>query len=339
MAGQFEQVQAIADAIHATTPALRRVSTPHSGLLQDPILSPDLYPDDKAKRGYYVPDPPPPPFKVSGRRLPVLIGESGGRQWSVRLLVAEHGSLRAVPTLSISTYVRLVRDDAPPIPYLPWAVATAHPVDARAPGPGDPIDLAARAARLAVGTVGILSGAPPSLLARPPIRWPMLLASGDPAFRGLLDSPRVLALYQGWDLRAGASPVRPSVPVVEFLAEQAHFSTGLDLEQAPSLHAKTVQEVLALVPQLEHAVTGRDPELDPISTVRFTDPPGSVPDLRAGFRCPTCGRLEILKKETDRATGLVHTRTLNCGFDVFPPYPGRAGSVPASGIAAGRPPR
>jgi len=341
MVAHFETAHAIADAIHSANPALRIVSTPHVGLFSAPILDPDLFPDSKPQRGYFVPVPAPPPFKVSPRRLPKLVGESGGRQWSVHILVGEDGGSRVVPTLTVATFARWVRDDTTPVPYLPWAMATEQPEASQGPGLRGlgPINLAGQAARNAVGTAGLLAGRPPIPLLRPPIRWPMILESNDPSFRSLLDSERFLSLYAGWDRRSGVAtgPTGSSFPVVKFLAENVKLTTGLDLSQPPGAHAETVREFLELVPELEQAVTGRDPEVDPIATVTFTDPPGSVPDIRPGFRCPQCGRLEILKMVTDPATGFAHKRTLNCGVDIFPPFPDRIRDVSAAGTGSVRP--
>jgi hypothetical protein len=339
MADPIETARAIADAIRAVSPELREVATPEPRWFQGPVRSPDLFPNDVPERGYYVPVPPPPPFRVGGRRLPVLVGEAGGRQWSVQILISGRGGIRAVPTLSVHTFARLVPTDAVPFPVFPWAVATARPEAAKVLLGAAPINLAGRSARSGIGEAAMLSGRLPVPVPRPPIRSPMILESSDPAIGRFLDSPAFLARYLGWYDRAGTPVDRDgsSFPVVRAMGDEVTLTTGIDPTRPPVDHAATVQEFLALVPEMERAVTGRDPLADPIPTVTFTDPPGSVPDLRPGYPCPKCGQLEILKRTTDRPTGLRHERTLRCGVDIFPPYPYRIQDAHRAADAVARP--
>jgi hypothetical protein len=322
-----EIASAIERAIAATNVGLRPVALPHHGLFSTPAVSPELYPNTKAVRGYYVPVPPPPGFKVRARSMPTLVGVSGGRQWTVEIMVMDQPGSRFAPTLQVSTYVRLLGTDLVPFPVLPWIFATAQPEAGKGPlpfAPG-PFNLAGLVARAAVGQAALFLGHAPIPTSRPPIRTPVVLEAWDPRVQAYLTSSRFLEIYAGWEARAGVGSARggSAFPVLKVVGDELKLTTGIDPTLDPNLHARTVQEVLDLVPQLERDVTGRDPEVEPIPTVTFTDPPGSVPDIRPAYRCPQCGKMEILKLELDQSTGLAHKRTLGCHVDIFPPYPSR----------------
>jgi hypothetical protein len=84
-------------------------------------------------------------------------------------------------------------------------------------------------------------------------------------------------------------------------------------------HASTIRELLELLVRIERTATGMDPEVTPLPTVTFQEPPDSVPDVRPAYPCPKCGRLEILKFVETKKPMVAHYQTLNCGVDWFPP--------------------
>jgi hypothetical protein len=230
----------------------------------------------------------------------------------------------------MASYVRLARSDAVPFAVLPWVVATGLP------GPGarwswaeGSENIAGYAARSAVGHASLNLGRPAIPTVRPPVRTPMILEAWDPAARSYLESESFLGSYAQWESRAGAGQEAGGTvhPVLEISGDEVRLLTGLDLGRAPDLHARTVREVIEMIPRMEVGVTDRDPLADPISTVKFTDPPGSVPDVRPAYPCPRCAKLEILRRAYDPATGLTHARTLHCGFEIFPPKITRARDV------------
>lgn len=333
---------ALQAAISVACPQLRPVGLPNPGLFGKPVVAPELYPTSQKTRGYYVPIPPPPPFKLWARRTPVLVGESGGRQWIVHVHVLDLPNRQVLPSLEVVTFVRFQRSDLLPFPTLPWMVATGLPD----PGPGPrplspgPINLAGMTARSALGEAVILAGRTPVPTARPPVQRPLILDAFDPAMRAFLESPPFLASYAAWERRAGGPTVRggTALPVLKILGDSFKFVTGLDPSVGPQEHARSVADVLSLIPMMERAVVQRDAVADPIPRVTFTDPPGSVPDIRPAYACPKCGRPEILKLNFDRATGLVHKQTMNCGVDVFPPFPNRIQDVQAAASWVAPPP-
>jgi hypothetical protein len=331
---------AIAAAITSACPELRPVGTPHLGAFATPMSSPETYPSSRSTRGYYVPNPPPAPFRLRPSKIPTLVGEHGGRQWTVQILIAETGPRPVAPTMQVRSYVRFVRSPEVPFPYLPWVVATAQPAASPTPNPfaRTPINLVNIYSRTAAGEAALLLGRLPQVALRPPVAAPMILESGDPAIRSLLETPAFLQLYGQWERRAGPGTERggPALPVLKGIADTLKLTTGLDLALDPGAHARTVAELLDTIPRMEFAVTGRDPVADPIPTLRFTDPPGSVPDVRPAYPCPRCGRPEILKYDFDRATGFAHRRTLGCGVDIFPPYPDRFRDAAGAGAAVTR---
>jgi hypothetical protein len=321
---------AIEMAVAAACPFLRPVAIPKVDLFSDEIMPPDLYPDVKPVRGYYVPVPPPPAYKVPSARRPTLVGERNGRQWTVHVTVPDSDRSPYTPTVSVNTYLRLLPTDAVPIPSYPWLIAAAKPGPMhRGGGRGSITNLAGVTARAAVGEATLLLGRLPTLATRPPVRAPMLLEAWIPSARTLLESPRFLEAYAAWEGRAGSTedPRGPAPPVFKCSADRFSFITGIDLELDPSFHARTVREVTELLPWLEFEITGKDPETYPIPTIILKGPAGSVPDARPAYRCPHCGQLEILKWAQDAATGLTHTRTLNCKVDIFPPIPNRIRDV------------
>jgi hypothetical protein len=328
-------VSAIEQAIVSTSPQLRQVSEPYLGFLTKSGLSPSLYPDSSAKRGFYVPVPPPPGFKVSPRHLPVLVGVSGGRQWTVEVMAYDGQEARFEPALRIQTYVRFQATDVPPFPVLPWFVAACQPTAGTGPGAlrRGPFNVMSLVGPAAVGQAAVLIGRSPVPLIRPPVLTPLVLEAWDPRARAYLESAEFLELFARWESRAGVGSARggSALPVLKMLGDELTFSTGIDTTLDPTAHANTVQELLSVVPRFEKAITGRDPESDPIPTITFTDPPGSVPDIRPAYRCPNCGKLEILKIHFDRGTGMAQEQTLGCHSNVFPAYLGRYRDVMSAG--------
>ena len=331
MSDRFPTAGEIAEAIVATCPGLGVVATPKPGLFGSPVLDPGLYPDSARERGYYVPVPPPAPFKVAARSLPVVYGQNGGRPWTVMIFVTDAAGIRVVPTLTVTTYARLARPDVVPFSYLPWLVATLQPTERKSPVTLQRplVNPASYSAKSAVGQAVLLSGGIPVPSARPPVRSPMILATGDPLLGAYLESYGFLERFAAWERRAGdaAAEGHSAYPVLKVLANDVRFTTRIDPAAGPAAHAATVHDLLEIVPELERAATGKYAESDPIPTLTFTGPPGSVPDVRPAYPCPKCGQLEILKLSFDRVTGLAHKQTLNCGVDIFPPFPNRVRDV------------
>jgi hypothetical protein len=322
--------ETIATAISRACPFLHRVALPKGGWLSGPIQAPDRYPDIDPVRGYYVPVPAPAPFKVSDLSTPQFVGEAGGRQWSVHVVVSRRPRSPVAPTITVTSYVRFVPDDKVPFAVLPWLVATGQP------GAGVPWswaegseNLAGYAARAAVGHASLHLGRPALATARPPVRTPMVLESWNPGASSFVTSAEFLTSYAQWQSRAGDGHGSSGTvyPVLEVNGDQLRFLTGVDLEQDPALHARTVRELIETASRLELEITHRDPHIEPIPTVTLSEPPGSVPDVRPAYRCPRCGKLEILQRVYERSTGLTHARTLQCGVDVFPPQTTRARDV------------
>jgi hypothetical protein len=311
----------------STCPQLHQVSEPYLGFFSKSGPPPSLYPDASDKRGYYVPLPPPPGFKVNPRNMPVLVGVSGGRQWTVEVLALDGQEGRWEPTLRVQTYVRFQPTDIVPFAALPWLVAACQPTAGTGPGPlrRGPFNLMGLLGPAAVGQAALLLGHTPVPRVHPPVLTPIVLEAWDPTVQARLESAEFLELFARWESRAGVGTPRggSAFPVLKVLGDELTFSTGIDTTLGPTAHANTVQELLNMVPRLEQAVTGRDPEADPIPTVTFTDPPGSVPDIRPAYRCPYCGKLEILKIHFDRGSGMAQEQTIGCHSNVFPPYLGR----------------
>jgi hypothetical protein len=308
----------------STNPQLRQVSEPHHGLFSKPVPPPSFYPNMSTERGYYIPLPPPPGFKVHPRRLPRLVGESNGRQWTVEAAVLDGLESRLAPSLRANTFVRLEGTDLTPFPELPWLVATCLPTVGTGPGPfrRGPSNVVGLEGRLAVGKAALLLGHEPVPVIRPPVLTPVVLEAWDSKARAYLESPEFLELFARWESRAGVGSERggSTFPMLQVVGDQLRFSTGIDTSLDVTAHANTVQELLGMVPRLEKIVTGRDPETDPIPTVTFTDPPGSVPDIRPAYRCPHCGNMEILKIYYDKTTGMAQEQTLGCHSNIFPAY-------------------
>jgi hypothetical protein len=324
MAPNSSPSEELAHAIRAANPFLGRVAVPKPGLIAAPVRPPDLYPDDLPVRGYYLPVPPPAPRKVDPAAEPVLLGEWLGRQWSVHVTVPSDPKNPVFPTLGVSSYVRLLPTDGVPFPVLPWVVATGQPILAHGalPWSAGSINMSGMLARLAVGRASQFLSRPLVTTTRPPVRGPVLLEAWEAPGRSFLESAGFLESYARWERRAGpgSGPSGSVLPLFQATGDRFDFHTGVDLATSPSEHATTVREVMEQVVALERAVTGRDALSDPIPTITFFDPPGSVRDIRPAYRCPNCGQLEILRVAPDRATQMKHMRTLRCGVDVFPPY-------------------
>lgn len=323
----LEAAERMAGEIGRACPSLRPVATPKGGLFSAEILSPELYPDDKPTRGFYVPVPPPPPFKLARTRLPCLVGESGGRQWQVSVMVPGSINRAVAPSVSVHTYVRAVRGDLVPFAELPWVVV-AGPTTLEGVGPAEParsIDFLRLARRKAVGHATLFLGRAPIPAARPPVQVPSVIEAWDAAAKTFFESSPFLQTYAGWEQRSRGGAARPP-PVLELLGDRLALTIGVDPGD-PSSTAQTVRELLEIVPRFEQGLTGRALDTDPIPTVTFREPPGSVPDLRPAYRCPKCGQMEILRRGREKEEGRTHVRTLNCGVDIFPPYPDRVGDV------------
>ena len=318
----------IASAISRACPDLRPVAVPRAGVFASPILGPELYPDIKDTRGYYVPVPPPPPFKVPGAGLPVLVGYSKGRQWRVTVVSSEFGARPIPPCLTVSTYVRLLRTDLQPYSVVPWVTVSPElpeePPVRRAGPPG--IDFGRLAARTAVGHAALFRGRRPTAVVRPPIQAPLVVEAWDPLAQAYFTTDEFLGAYANWSRGSRSAEGAPSMPVLHLLADQFHFSIGVDLTDA-RLPAEIVRTLVDLVPDLEQRCTGRDAEVDPIPVVTFREPAGSVPDSRPAYRCPKCGQMEILRRVRDREAGSTRVCTLGCGVDIFPAYPDQPSRV------------
>jgi hypothetical protein len=326
-----EKAAAIGRAISASSPYLRPVANGRTGWLGDYSLDPELYPDIKHERGFYVPIPPPAPFKIPGTLLPTLVGTGGGRQWTVRVLVSDNVRNEVAPTLSAESYVRLLRTDLVPFTVMPWFLATAQPEAHRAPVPfkGGSVNLAGAFGRSAVGQAALLLGRSVQPGMRPPIQAPMIIEASSPEMRAYLEGSDFLATYASWERRAGhgVGTSGSVLPVLKATADRVSFTTGIDPVLDPMEHARTIRELIEEVHRLELAASARDSETDPIPTITLTDPPGSVPDVRVAYRCPRCGQMEILQNRFDASKGLNHRGTRDCAVDIFPPYPNRIRDV------------
>jgi hypothetical protein len=312
-------------AVVAANPALRPVAHPAPGIFSAPVLSPDLYPDDKPDHGYYVPFPPPAPFRAERTRFPLIqVGVSGGRQWTVEEWFSDSDYSAARFSLSIRTYVRMLRTDLVPFTIFPWLLVATDPGPPRPGGVahGMQFNFVTAVGRRGIALAARLRGQPPVPRPRPPVAAPLLIDAWDPAAVSLLEGDPFLGSYAGWERRAGRAELSgPVLPVVRVTADRFDFDLGFDAGLDPRVLGETVREVLAFVPELERALTGRDAESDPIPTVTLRGPTGSVDDVRPAYRCPRCGELEILRTARDPRDRLVHRRTLRCGADVFPAIP------------------
>jgi hypothetical protein len=312
-------------AIVAANPELRPVTLPRAGLLSAPVLSPDLYPDDKPDHGYFVPFPPPAPFKSPLLRFPLVqVGTSGGRQWTVQLWFSDSDFTPARFCLSIRTYVRMLGTDLVPFTEFPWVLVATEPGPIRHPGPihGDQFNLVTAVGRRGITLAGRLRGEPPVPRHFPPVAAPLILDAWTPAAVALLEGSRFLEAYARWERSAGSpEPSGPVLPVVRVTADRFDFELGFDADLDPRRLGAIVREVLVLVPELERSLTGRDAEVQPIPTVTLRGPSGSVDDVRPAYRCPRCGEPDILRTARDPSDGLAHRRTLRCGADVFPAAP------------------
>ncbi|HEV2317448.1 MAG TPA: hypothetical protein VGV89_07740 [Thermoplasmata archaeon] len=303
---------------------------PRPGLFSAAIESPDLYPDDRSVHGYYVPVPPPPPFKIARGDSPILVGEHGGRQWTVQAMVTGRPGTRYSVELSARTYCRFTRSEELPFGELPWVVAAFPRSSDQRPGtrgrtPFSPyqFNLAGVIGQRAIRTAGILLGRTPIAAPHSPVAGSFILESWDPGVREGVGTDPFVGIFAKWERRSlrGDSGWSGAQPVVHLLADRLSLDTGLEPRVPVREHARTVREFLEFVPALELATTGRDPVADPIPHVDLMGPDGSVPDRRPAYRCPGCGQLEILKTQADRVSGLVRRRTLRCSVDIFPPQP------------------
>jgi hypothetical protein len=325
----------IAEAIRARSPFLQPVGIPWiGGLFGQPGVDPELYPDDTPKHGFLVPVPPPPPFRIRDRQLPTLWGLKDGRPWRVDLLEDRGGSVDALapvvrPTLLVHSFARLLASDLTPFPVYPWVLVATDPGPRRGQLDGR-FNFARRIARVELLEAGGRLGRPAQGGSWPPARGAVVVEAWDPAVRAAVATPEFLQTFADWQMRAGFDPTRPwdSPVTLRFVGAEVRLTMSIDLEADPDLHARTVAELVDLVPRVERALTGRDPIQEPMPFVDLGGPPGSIPDLRPAFRCPKCGAMESLRTIREATPPIAHLRSLRCGVDIFPPHPSRVWSRP-----------
>lgn len=323
MVGPSERATRIGEEIVRQLPGLRAVGAPKGTLFGGDPADPSLYPDLLATRGYEIPLPPPPGRKVRDSPFVRLRGTAYGRPVRLDLVVFDSSFAIAPPTLTLETAARFLGPDVPRATVFPWVLWACDP--------GSPkgitmtnrgrANITGLTARAAIGHTGAFAGRPIEGASRPPVRARLFAAAWDPRVAALLEDPTLLAEMATWERRAGTGfgNSGPTLPVIDAHHDRFRFATGLDAAIPPMEHATTVRDVLEFLVRAERTVTGLDPEVTPLPTVTFQDPPDSVPDVRPGYLCPSCGRLEILKYSETRNPTVGHYRTMNCGVDWFPP--------------------
>jgi hypothetical protein len=175
--------------------------------------------------------------------------------------------------------------------------------------------------RTDIGRAGVFLGRPIQAFYRPPLRSAVFIESWNQRATQFLTDPTSLTAYGRWESRAGEGFANSGavLPTFSVLADQFSFYSGVDFRLPPAEIASTVGEVMRFVDNLEYQVTGVDPRLVPFPTIDLEAPLGTVPDTRAAYLCPRCGKLEILRRFVPPKSGVVHFQTLHCGIDIFPP--------------------
>jgi hypothetical protein len=300
-------------------PDLQEGYLPATGLLKAPVKDPDLYPDDVPKRGYLVPAAGADRRKLLHQDFPRFVGVDRGRPWRVDLLFTPRGRVPFPPTIMIRTSVRLLPADVVyPVP-IPWAFAV----------PRDVVSLAGASFagdRNLVGMVGLRTAKAAAVRLGTRIENlptggdSTYVGSSDPRVQAWLGSPEFNSLYGAWKSRSGSSlgAGGSRAPALGIEADRLTLLYGLK-EGVPALeHSKTVSEAVQLADAIE-AAAGVDPARSPMPTLTFSEPLGSLPDVRYAYECPRCHRQELLHRSFDQSAHRRLWRSLDCGAEIFLP--------------------